>query len=49
MLSKHGYVLAGRERLLLTVAAELGGLESDSLENIINKRVHDAHACVEIN
>ena len=36
--------LAGRERLLLGVAAELGGLERDALENIINERVHDAHA-----
>ena len=36
--------LAGRERLLLGVAAELGGLESDALEDIVNKRVHDRHA-----
>ena len=36
--------LAGRERLLLGVAAELGGLERDALEDIINERVHDAHA-----
>ena len=36
--------LAGRERFLLGVAAELGGLESDALEDIINKRVHDRHA-----
>ena len=36
--------LAGRERLLLGVPAELGALESDALEDVVNKRVHDRHA-----
>ena len=35
---------AGRERLLLGVPAELGGLESDALEDVIDEGVHDRHA-----
>ena len=35
--------LPGRESVLFVVSDELGGLESDLLEDIVNERVHDAH------
>ena len=37
-------VRPGRERLLLGVAAELGGLERDALEDVVDEGVHDRHA-----
>ena len=36
--------LAGRERRLLGEAAQLGGLEGDALEDVVDERVHDRHA-----
>ena len=41
----RGLDLAGRERRLLGEAAELGGLEGDALEDVVDERVHDRHAC----
>ncbi|CAH0371985.1 unnamed protein product, partial [Pelagomonas calceolata] len=35
---------AGRERRLLGEAAQLGGLEGDALEDVVDERVHDRHA-----
>ena len=39
-----GLHLAGRERGLLVVAGELAGLGRDALEDVVDERVHDAHA-----
>ena len=40
----RGLDLPGRERRLLGEAAELGGLEGDALEDVVDERVHDRHA-----
>ena len=35
--------LSGGESVLLVVSDELGGLESDLLEDVVDEGVHDAH------
>ena len=42
--SDGGLDLSGRESALLGVSSELGGLRSDSIKDIVDERVHDAHA-----
>ena len=41
-----GLHLARRERRLLVVAGELAGLRGDALEDVVDERVHDAHAAL---
>ena len=41
--SDSGLDLAGRKGLLLVVASELSGLSADSLEDVVDERVHDRH------
>ena len=38
-----GLDLSGGEGVLLVVADELGGLEGDLLEDVVDERVHDGH------
>ena len=40
----RGLDLPGRERRLLGEAAELGRLERDALEDVVDEGVHDRHA-----
>ena len=35
--------LSGRQGVLLVVSNELGGLEGDLLEDVVDERVHDLH------
>ena len=41
--SDSGLDLAGGEGMLLVVSDELGGLEGDLLEDVVDERVHDLH------
>ena len=41
--SDGGLDFAGRESLSLVVSHESGGLTGDSLENVVDEGVHDAH------
>ena len=41
-----GLDLAARERLLLVVARQGGGLRADALEHVVDERVHDGHAAL---
>jgi hypothetical protein len=41
--SDGGLDLAGGEGVLLVVSDELGGLEGDLLEDVVDERVHDLH------
>ena len=38
-----GLDLSGGEGVLLVVSNELGGLEGDLLEDVVDERVHDVH------
>ena len=38
-----GLDLSGGESVLLVVSNELGGLEGDLLEDVVDERVHDVH------
>ena len=42
--SDGGLNLSARERLLLVVSRELSGLGADSLEDVVDERVHDRHS-----
>ena len=39
-----GLDLSGRQSCLLGVSRELGGLESETLEDVVDEGVHDGHA-----